>query len=201
MQGSGLIVSNPEVMMGKPVIRGTQITVELLLEKLAAGQTEEQIHRTHPHITRVGIRAPVRGGSPTGVGCVSTGARGFGRVFVQIIPVCDFQYLRILDSRCGVSALRAAGHEVLFIAETSGLRRFHPPPTSRCYLAAVNQHGPALLDRFSVLAVRALRIGIWAPLVYHRERRDYTARQEPFRGSLRTAGPFAPRICSSPTQN
>lgn len=57
MQDSGLIVSNPKVMMGKPVIRGTRITVELLLEKFAAGQTEEQILRAHPHITREGIRA------------------------------------------------------------------------------------------------------------------------------------------------
>ncbi|MCX6605414.1 MAG: DUF433 domain-containing protein [Acidobacteria bacterium] len=57
MQDSGLIVSNPKVMMGKPVIRGTRITVEMLLEKFAAGQTEEQILRVHPHITREGIRA------------------------------------------------------------------------------------------------------------------------------------------------
>ncbi len=57
MQGSGLIVSNPKVMTGKPVIRGTRITVELILEKFAAGQTEEQILLAHPHITREGIRA------------------------------------------------------------------------------------------------------------------------------------------------
>ncbi|MCX6594378.1 MAG: DUF433 domain-containing protein [Acidobacteria bacterium] len=57
MQGSGLIVSNPKVMAGKPVIRGTRITVELILEKFAAGQTEEQILLAHPHITREGIRA------------------------------------------------------------------------------------------------------------------------------------------------
>ena len=43
--------------MGKPVIRGTRITVEMLLEKFAAGQTEEQILRVHRHITREGIRA------------------------------------------------------------------------------------------------------------------------------------------------
>lgn len=57
MPDSGLIVSNPKVMLGKPVIRGTRITVELILEKFAAGQTEEQILRSHPHITREGIRA------------------------------------------------------------------------------------------------------------------------------------------------
>jgi uncharacterized protein (DUF433 family) len=57
MQDSGLIASNPNVMVGKPVIRGTRITVELLLEKFAAGQSEDQILRAHPHITREGIRA------------------------------------------------------------------------------------------------------------------------------------------------
>lgn len=57
MQDSGLIVSNPKVMMGKPVIRGTRITVELILEKFAAGQTGEQILLAHPHITREGVRA------------------------------------------------------------------------------------------------------------------------------------------------
>lgn len=57
VQDSGLIVSNPKVMTGKPVIRGARITVELILEKFAAGQTEEQILRAHPHITREGIRA------------------------------------------------------------------------------------------------------------------------------------------------
>ena len=57
MQNSGLVVSNPKVMMGKPVIRGTRITVELILEKFAAGQTEEQILLAHPHITRESVRA------------------------------------------------------------------------------------------------------------------------------------------------
>lgn len=44
-------------MMGKPVIRGTRITVELILEKLAAGYTEAEVLGAHPHITREGIRA------------------------------------------------------------------------------------------------------------------------------------------------
>ncbi len=37
------IISDPAVMMGKPVIAGTCITVELILEKLAAGETIERI--------------------------------------------------------------------------------------------------------------------------------------------------------------
>ena len=53
----GLIVSDPAVMMGKPVIKGTRITVELILEKMAAGETIEQILEAYPHLTREGIQA------------------------------------------------------------------------------------------------------------------------------------------------
>lgn len=52
-----LIVSDPKVMMGKPVIAGTRITVETILEKLSAGETVEQILEAHPRLTREGIRA------------------------------------------------------------------------------------------------------------------------------------------------
>jgi uncharacterized protein (DUF433 family) len=47
-----LIEINPKVMVGKPVIKGTRITVELILEKLAAGQTFEDILRSYPHLNR-----------------------------------------------------------------------------------------------------------------------------------------------------
>ena len=52
-----LIVSDPAVMMGKPVIAGTRITVEFILEKLAAGETIEQILDAHPRLTREAIQA------------------------------------------------------------------------------------------------------------------------------------------------
>ncbi|MBC8446841.1 MAG: DUF433 domain-containing protein [Chloroflexi bacterium] len=52
-----LIVSDPAVMMGKPVIVGTRITVELILEKLAAGEAVEQILDAHPRLTRETIQA------------------------------------------------------------------------------------------------------------------------------------------------
>ena len=54
-----LIISDPAIMMGKPVVRGTRITVELILEKLAAGETVEQILSAHPHLTEEGIRAAI----------------------------------------------------------------------------------------------------------------------------------------------
>lgn len=47
-----MIDSNPAVMMGKPVVAGTRITVELILEKLAAGETIEDLLEAHPRLTR-----------------------------------------------------------------------------------------------------------------------------------------------------
>jgi uncharacterized protein (DUF433 family) len=52
-----LIQSDPMIMMGKPVIAGTRITVELILEKLAAGESVEQLLAAHPRLTREAIRA------------------------------------------------------------------------------------------------------------------------------------------------
>ena len=51
------IVSDPNVMMGKPVVAGTRITVELILEKLAAGETVEQVLEAHPRLKREAIQA------------------------------------------------------------------------------------------------------------------------------------------------
>ena len=51
------IVSNPEIMLGKPVVSGTRITVESILEKLAASETVEQLLEAHPRLTREGIQA------------------------------------------------------------------------------------------------------------------------------------------------
>ena len=51
-----LIISDPSIMMGKPVIAGTRITVELILEKLAAGESIEQILNAHPRLTKQAIQ-------------------------------------------------------------------------------------------------------------------------------------------------
>jgi uncharacterized protein (DUF433 family) len=50
---------NPKIMMGKPVIKGTRITVELILEKLSAGEIVENILEAHPHISKVQIQASI----------------------------------------------------------------------------------------------------------------------------------------------
>lgn len=54
-----LIESDPKIMVGKPVVKGTRITVELILDKLAAGETIEQILDDHPTLTLEGVRAAI----------------------------------------------------------------------------------------------------------------------------------------------
>jgi uncharacterized protein (DUF433 family) len=51
------IQSDPSIMMGKPVIARTRITVELILEKLAAGETIDQMLAAHPRLTREAVLA------------------------------------------------------------------------------------------------------------------------------------------------
>jgi uncharacterized protein (DUF433 family) len=48
---------NPQVMTGKPVIKGTRITVELILERLGTGWTTEQLLKSYPHISEDSVRA------------------------------------------------------------------------------------------------------------------------------------------------
>lgn len=53
------IERNPDVMVGKPVIKGTRITVDLILEKLAADVPIEEILADYPHLTREDVLAAV----------------------------------------------------------------------------------------------------------------------------------------------
>jgi len=48
---------NPKIMMGKPVIRGTRIPVELILRKLGEGATESELLDAYPTLTREDLRA------------------------------------------------------------------------------------------------------------------------------------------------
>lgn len=54
-----LIISDAAVMMGKPVVAGTRITVELILDKLAAGESMEQIVEAHPGLTKDAVLAAI----------------------------------------------------------------------------------------------------------------------------------------------
>jgi len=58
-----MIVSDPRVLSGKPVVEGTRITVEVILEKLAAGESVEQLLEAHPWLTRNAIRAALAFGA------------------------------------------------------------------------------------------------------------------------------------------
>ena len=51
---------NPKVMMGKPVIRGTRIPVELILRKLSEGTKEADLLEAYPRLTREDIQAAIR---------------------------------------------------------------------------------------------------------------------------------------------
>jgi uncharacterized protein (DUF433 family) len=48
---------NPEIMLGKPVIRGTRIPVEILLRKLSEGMTETEMLDAYPRLNRADIQA------------------------------------------------------------------------------------------------------------------------------------------------
>ena len=53
------IQMNPKVMMGKPVIRGTRIPVELILRKLGEGATEDDLLDAYPRLKRADIQAAI----------------------------------------------------------------------------------------------------------------------------------------------
>lgn len=55
----GQIVVDPKIMLGKPIIAGTRITVEQILKLLAAGETEKTILENYPHLTKQDIRAAI----------------------------------------------------------------------------------------------------------------------------------------------
>jgi uncharacterized protein (DUF433 family) len=54
-----LIEINPNIVFSKPVIRGTRITVEHILRKLAGGMTVEEIQADHPHLITEAVHAAV----------------------------------------------------------------------------------------------------------------------------------------------
>ena len=57
MQESERIIVDPKILTGKPVIRGTRIAVEFVVDLLAAGWSHSQILTSYPHLTEADIRA------------------------------------------------------------------------------------------------------------------------------------------------
>jgi len=51
------IISDPEIMLGKPVIKGTRIPVELILRKLSEGMKTEELLQAYPQLTKEDILA------------------------------------------------------------------------------------------------------------------------------------------------
>lgn len=56
---NSLIERKPEVMVGKPVIKGTRITVELIIRKLAEGYSIQDILENYPHLTNEQVIAAI----------------------------------------------------------------------------------------------------------------------------------------------
>lgn len=57
--GKPKIISDPKILLGKPVIAGTRISVEIILDKLAAGMSEKEILQDYPHLNSKQIQAAV----------------------------------------------------------------------------------------------------------------------------------------------
>jgi uncharacterized protein (DUF433 family) len=57
MDFRNFIEVNPKIMMGKPVVKGTRITVELILEKLSAGESLDTLLESYPNLNEQKIRA------------------------------------------------------------------------------------------------------------------------------------------------
>jgi uncharacterized protein (DUF433 family) len=57
MNWQDYIISDNQILLGKPTIKGTRISVELVLELFAAGWTEKQILESYPTITVESLRA------------------------------------------------------------------------------------------------------------------------------------------------
>ena len=51
------IISDKQVLLGKPIIKGTRISVELILELLASGWTERQLLESYPNLSEDALRA------------------------------------------------------------------------------------------------------------------------------------------------
>jgi uncharacterized protein (DUF433 family) len=54
------IVSDPDILGGKPCIRGTRISVEFLLELIASGATIDDVVDSYPHLTREDVSSAVQ---------------------------------------------------------------------------------------------------------------------------------------------
>ncbi len=54
------IVVNPEIMVGKPIIKGTRIPVDAIIKRIAEGMTTDELLEDYPNITKEDIKAALR---------------------------------------------------------------------------------------------------------------------------------------------
>jgi len=57
MNYSKRIISDPEIMLGKPIIKGTRITVELILRKIADGMNIDELLKGYPQLKKADVLA------------------------------------------------------------------------------------------------------------------------------------------------
>lgn len=141
-----LIESDPAVKMGKPVIRGARITVEMILEKLAAGETIADLLDAYPSLTEEAIRAAL-------TFAAEALRSGSGRV--KFVDDEDVDH-RIIER------LRADGHDLLSISETS------PRVTDDVVLDSANHERRPLITEdkgFGEMVVRQRRLSLGLILI------------------------------------
>ena len=57
MNWQDLIISDKNILLGKPTIKGTRLSVEFIIDRLANGWTEQQLLDNYPRLTNEGLRA------------------------------------------------------------------------------------------------------------------------------------------------
>lgn len=60
-----MIATDPDVMMGKPVIRETRITVESIVSRVASGESIQEVVEAHPQLTRGAVLAALSFDGPS----------------------------------------------------------------------------------------------------------------------------------------
>ncbi|MEW6002565.1 MAG: DUF433 domain-containing protein [Nitrospirota bacterium] len=53
----GIIISDPKILNGKPIVKGTRISIALILQNIASGMTKEEILKGFPTLTKEGLDA------------------------------------------------------------------------------------------------------------------------------------------------
>jgi len=148
------IIVDPEILAGKPVVRGTRLAVEFILELLAAGQSEDEILANYPGAdAREHPRLPV--------------LRELSRARAQSLP--DSRLMKLLADenfpRPTIQCLRSRGHNILWarmdcpgLTDRALLAPQRPIPLKRCGVILFRVH-PAVPETLEPLVDSALRAG------------------------------------------